>query len=58
MSNTEYFKLCPIFSAGRLFSEGQGAESNPYSYGTYDHEVFRIEMERLHIEESRKEAQS
>lgn len=56
--STEYFKRDPIFTAGRLFSEGQGVESNPFPYDTADHKAFDAEIERLQMEEMKQEAQS
>jgi hypothetical protein len=46
-----------IFMAGRLFSQGQGEESNPYAYETEARNVFDDEMERLELEEQKREAQ-
>ena len=57
MSN-EYFKRDPIYTARRLFGEGQGAESNPFPYDTKDHKRFDAEIDRLQIEEAKREAQS
>lgn len=55
--STTYFQRHPIYTAQRLHSEGQGKESNPFPYDTIAHEMFDAEMDRLHIEEMKQEAQ-
>jgi hypothetical protein len=57
MSGTVFFQADPVYTARRLHSEGQGEESNPFAYETDDHETFRVEIERLQIEEMKQEAQ-
>lgn len=54
----EYFKRDPFYTAQRLFSEGQGKESNPFPYDTKDHADFDEVMDRLQVEEAKQEAQS
>ncbi len=44
---TDYFQRDPIYTAGRLYSEGHGKESNPFPHNTVPHELFDEEMERL-----------
>jgi hypothetical protein len=56
MNGTMFFQADPVYTARRLHSEGQGVESNPFPYDTDDHELFKIEMELLDIEDRRREA--
>jgi hypothetical protein len=45
-----------LYTAQRLFSQGQGKESNPFPYETEAHKTFDAEMDRLQIEEAKREA--
>jgi hypothetical protein len=57
MNGTVFFQADPVYTAQRLHSEDQGAESNPFPYDTADHKAFVSEMDRLEIEELKQEAQ-
>jgi hypothetical protein len=57
MSGVKFFQPDPVYTARRLYGEGQGKESNPFPYDTADHKAFVAEMERLFIEEAKQEAQ-
>jgi hypothetical protein len=56
MNGTVFFKHDPVYTARRLYGEGQGKESNPFPYDTADHKAFVAEMDRLEIEELKQEA--
>lgn len=58
MTGTEFFERDPIYTARRLHSEGQGAESNPFDPSTAQHVAFKYEMELLQLDEAKREAQS
>jgi hypothetical protein len=56
MSATKYFERHPVYTAQRLYSEGQGKEANPFAYDTIAREDFDAEIERLQLEEAKQEA--
>ena len=57
MSN-DNFKRSPIYTAQRLFGQGQGKESNPFAYETMDRKYFDAEIERLELAEMKRGAES
>jgi hypothetical protein len=57
MSGSEYFERNPVYTAQRLFGEGQGKEANPFYHDTIPHEDFDAEIDRLEIEAMKQEAQ-